>query len=340
MSNPNDRLEPLTPREAVELYEADRRDEVSDATLQSHGYRLERFVEWCEREDIDNLNDVSGRDIQRFKLYRKQQVSTVTLKSQMDTLRVFLRFCESLDGVRDGVAESVVSPTVDREDNVSGAILPTDRTETILAYLAKYNYASIHHVLLRILWETGCRMGAARAIDVDHVDLHDCRIELHHQPETDTPLKNGKRGEREIAISPDTALLIEDYINEHRHDVADDYGRNPLLTTEYGRITKNTLRAYVYRLSRPCQYGKDCPIDRDPDDCEAVESRMSASKCPESRSPHAIRRGAITHWLTQDVPTEAVSDRMNVTKDVLDEHYDKRSKRERMEQRRDYLNDI
>lgn len=253
---PNDtNLEPLTPREGVELYEQDRRGDVSDATLQSHGYRLERFAEWCNREDIDNLNVVTGRDVQRFKIYRKQEVSTVTLKSQMDTLRVFLRFCESINACIDGLAESVVSPSVDREDNVSNAIIRTERAETILAYLDKYHYASLKHALFRLLWENGMRMGAARSIDLDEIHLHDAYIELRHRPDVDTPLKNGGRGERNIALTGETTLLLEDYIEEHRYDVTDDYDRKPLFTTSYGRITTNTLRYRIYQLSRPCMYG-------------------------------------------------------------------------------------
>lgn len=65
---------------------------------------------------------------------------------------------------------------------------------------------------------------------------------------------------------------------------------------------------------------------------------MSASKCPDSVAPHAIRRGAITHYLAEDTPAKVVSDRMNVSQDVIDEHYDHRSEREKMEQRREFLN--
>ena len=334
---PTDELEPLTPREGVELYKQDRVDEVSAATLQSHEYRLERFINWCEREDIDNLNDVTGRDIQRFKLYRKQKVKPVTVKSQMDTLRVFLRFCEAINGVRDGLAESVVSPTLDREDNVSEAILPTEKAETILAYLDKYHYATPRHALLRLLWESGMRMGAAHSIDLDDLYLHDGYLKLKHRPESDTTLKNKKRGERDVALSPELVLLIQDYIDEHRHDVVDDHGREPLFTTKQGRMTKNTLRYHIYGVTRPCKFGEECPYDRDPEDCEATYRRYTASKCPDSRSPHAIRRGAITHFLSEDVPAKVVSDRMNVTTDVLEEHYDARSSQEKMQQRRNHL---
>jgi hypothetical protein len=64
--------------------------------------------------------------------------------------------------------------------------------------------------------------------------------------------------------------------------------------------------------------------------------RSQAFACPSSVSPHAVRRGAITHWLNSSVPEQVVSARANVSIAVLDEHYD----REKMEQRRKYLNQI
>jgi hypothetical protein len=57
-------------------------------------------------------------------------------------------------------------------------------------------------------------------------------------------------------------------------------------------------------------------------------------------SPHAIRRGSITHSLNSDMPENATSDRANVSQAVLDQHYDRRTKREKMEQRREYLDDL
>lgn len=65
-----------------------------------------------------------------------------------------------------------------------------------------------------------------------------------------------------------------------------------------------------------------------------------ASECQLSVSPHAIRRGAITNHLNSDVPENVVGDRANVSKDVLDQHYDQRTERERMEQQRGYLDSV
>jgi hypothetical protein len=76
------------------------------------------------------------------------------------------------------------------------------------------------------------------------------------------------------------------------------------------------------------------------DDCEALGARCGASKCPSSVSPHAVRRGSITHHLTEDVPEQVVSDRMNVSQRVLEEHYDRRTEEVKVEQRRGYLDDV
>lgn len=340
MTKPNE-LEPLAPTEAIAFYEDDRRSEVTEETLQSHGYRLQRFAEWCDDNDIQNLNTLTGRDIQHFRKSRSEEVNTVTLKSQMDTLRVFLRFCESINGVQDGTADSVRSPTLDRKNVRNKDIVRADKAETILAYLDKYHYATLEHALFRFLWTTGCRIGGAHSIDLDDLYLRDEYVELEHRPDTGTTLKNGHPGERAISIDTRTRNILRDYIEENRHDVLDDHEREPLFSSKQGRITKNTIRVYVYCTTRPCTHnGGKCPHDRDPDSCEALEGREQASKCPSSTAPHSVRRGAITHFLNMDTPAEVVSDRMNVSKDVIDEHYDSRSEREKMELRRDHLNNI
>ncbi|QDX40537.1 site-specific integrase [Salarchaeum sp. JOR-1] len=335
-----DDLEPLTPAEGKALFQENRRGEVSDATLRSHGYRVERFVEWCDANDIENLNELSGRDLQRYKMSRKSEVKKTTLKSQLDTLRVFLRFCESIDAVRDGLAESVIIPRLEPDERSSDAILHPDRAQHILEFLDKYEYATPQHTILRLLWESGARTGSIRALDLDDVHTQAGYASIRHRPETDTPLKNGEGGERDIALSAAACATIDDYVETYRHDVTDDHGREPLLTTKFGRMTVNTFRYHVYQLSRPCMAGRECPHGRDPDECEATEIRHAASKCPDSVSPHAVRSGAITHFLSEDTPDGVVSDRMDVSQAVLDRSYDKRSLQQKMQQRREHLPDF
>lgn len=216
------------------------------------------------------------------------------------------------------------------EERKRDEMLKTDTAQDILSYLSRFRYESTEHVLIALLWETGMRIGAVRSLDLADLDLTNNHLELVHRPTEGTTLKNGKSGERLVAIRGDPAQLIEDYVANTRHDVTDDSGRKPLLTTTHGRTHRNTIRRMVYRVTAPCFRGDSCP------DC----TENTDAKCPDAVSPYAVRRGSITHFLSNDVPVEIVSDRMNVSRDVLDEHYDKRSEAVKLEQRRSYLGNI
>lgn len=342
MSTPQN-LTDTTPEEALELYLRERSTEVTDSTLQAHEYRLSHFVRWCnEVSEVVNMNNLTGRDLHRYKLWRKEdgELNKVSLKSQMDTLRVFVRFCESIDAVESDIHSKVMSPTLSDGIGQRDVKLDPEEAEQLLNYLNRFEYASLAHTLVLLLWRTGLRLGGVRALDVDDLDTDNEHIAVRHRPDTGTRLKNKQNGQRLVALNPTTCTVIEDYIRANRPDVTDEHGRKPLLATDNGRPIKNTLRITIYRWTRPCMYQNSCPHGRNQDDCEALSKREWASKCPSSVSPHAIRRGSITHHLTQDVPEPVVSDRMNVSQRVLDKHYDRRTEEVKVEQRREYLDDV
>ncbi len=334
-------LEPIDPETALELYLTDRENEVTQATLYSHRSRLGHFVRWCDEQEIANLNELTGRQLYEYRLWRRSEgdLEPVTEKTQIDTLRVFIRWLEHVDGVESDLSTKVKSPALNEGDNIRDVMLSSDRADDVLNHLWRYEYASLPHVTLVLLWHSTMRIGAAHALDLQDYHASEQYIEVRHRPEQDTPLKNKADGERLVAISDNVRELLDDWIDQKRPNVTDEFGREPLLTTLQGRAHHSTLRDYVYRFTRPCVYGDECPHDRSPDSCEAM-NRDQASKCPSSVSPHAIRRGSITHSLTSDVPGRVVSDRADVSEIVIDKHYDQRTERERMEQRREYLENL
>jgi site-specific recombinase XerD len=322
----------------MEMYLKDR--DIADSTLRAHRRRITRLVEWCDAEAIDNINDLTGRQIHRFKIEAFESkdnggnYSKETIRSVMDTMRVFIRWCESIDAVPQGTSEKVQSPS---PENTRDEALERNQAASILKYLHQYEYASHRHSLVDLFWHTGIRLGGAHGLDLETVHLDENYIELHHRPEEETPLKNGESGERLVNISTTSARVLPDYIDHNRHDVEDDYGRRPLFTSKQGRRAKSNLREIIYGVTRPCVYTNRCPHDRNIEDCDAAGGVQDASKCPSSLYPHAFRRGSITHHLREDTPKRLVSDRMDVNMETLDKHYDTRSDMERMEQRWDYL---
>lgn len=323
-------LQPITPQEGIEWYLESRENELADSTLQSHEYRLSPFITYCQNEGIDNLNDITARDISKYKTWRKNDgnLNSVSVKTQMDTIRVFMKYLESINGVKEDIHDKIISPTVGKK-NQRDVMIESDRAKEILDYLSRYEYASLNHVLFSLLWSTGARLGTVRSFDIGDYDRDNQWLEAHHMPESDTPLKNKAEGERLISIKASMVQILDDYIEDIRYDVEDDFGRKPLLTTQHGRISRNFIRTTIYRLT--------CP--------EYVENGVSCNpsdphKCDDCVSPHAIRRSSITYYLSNDAPIEIISDRCDVSRDVLSKHYDARSETVKVEQRRKYLANI
>ncbi|MFQ3476717.1 tyrosine-type recombinase/integrase [Halonotius sp. F2-221B] len=334
-------LEPITPTQALEMYLADRESEVTKSTIRSHRSRLKPFLRWCNEKDIDNLNELTGRLLHEYRLWRREEgdINVVTEKTQMDTLRVFVRWLGTVDAVETDLHTKVLSPDLKSGDNVRTVMLEDEEAEELLSYLSKYQYASRAHVVVALMWHSMMRLGAIHSLDKPDYNSEEQYIRVVHRPDTDTPIKNGKDGERHVALTDFVCDIIDSWIADKRPDVTDEYGREPLITTTDGRAHLTTLRGDCYRSTRPCFYTGECPHDRTVDECVATDYG-SESECPSSVSPHAFRRGGITHHLTNDVPKNVVSDRANVSTAVLDRHYDQRDEQEKMENRREYLDNI
>lgn len=339
-----DELEAIDPSTAVEMYIADRENELSQATIYSHRSRLSHFTRWCAEEGIAETRELTGLNLHEYRLWRRNEgeLNSVTEKTQMDTLRVFIRWCESIAAVEQNLSEKVLSPSLSKGENERDEMVDPDVIRSILDYLSTYAYASTDHVTLLLMYRGLLRRGAVRAIDLDdaHLEEDEPYIEIHHRPETETPLKNKDEAEREIGLKRGTAEVLQDYVRERRHDVTDAYDRRPLITTEQGRPHATTVAATAYAVTRPCSIGAECPHGRDPGTCDAARDRQQAYACPSSKSPHPIRRGSITAWLRADIPDTVVGDRASTSPEVLDKHYDERTEHEKMQQRRRYLNHV
>ena len=182
----------------------------------------------------------------------------------------------------------VRSPDPRPGDDVWEVILEREDAETALEYLRRYEYASLPHVTLALLWLTVMRMGAAHALDVDDYSPEDQWFAVVYPPEQGTTISHGERRGRLVALCSQLCLHLNGWHRNRRPDETDEYGREPLLTTSQGRASKSAVRSYSYPYTQPCVYGAECPHGWSPDECEAATSDHR-SKCPSIVYPHAIR---------------------------------------------------
>ena len=285
------------------MYLDERREDASYATRCTIEDGLDVFVAWTNEADIDNMNDVRGRQLRKFRNWCKETSdnNTVSLNGIMSVIRRFLVFCVEIEAVYSDVPEKTPMPNVPDDQAVSDEKPTDEEVNSTLEFLEAHEPYSRRHVEFRLMKELGDRVGAVRAIDVRDVDVNERVIRLRHRPEPQrpdvrgTPLKNGSDGERSQNISQGLADVIQGYLdNPQRHDVTDKFGRRPLLTTRAGRPDITTIRRDIYKLTRPCTYTGECPHDRDIGKCDATISRH-ASECPSSQSPHPLRRWSIEH---------------------------------------------
>ena len=325
----------MKPERAVERYLKERKPEVSESTHYNHACTLNSFLEFCEEEGLENICEIDGFHIHDYKIYRREVggVNEVTLYSDMCTLRVFLKWCQSMELVDSGIVENMILP--DPDDDTRNTKIDADCVDQILTYLEKFEYATLRHALFTLLWDTGFRIGTARAIDLDDYYPEEQYVEIRHRPEQGTPLKNGANAEREVNVPSWVCEILDDYVQIHRTETTDEYGRKPLFSSSKGRTVRSNLRMHINRITRPCHTTGECPHGREQSECEAVQEYDHASKCPSSVSPHPMRRGAITYWLNEGHSKELLSDRMNVSVKTLEKHYDARTESEKRELRRE-----
>jgi len=271
---------------------------------------------------------------------RSSKIAPATLEGEMWTLKMFCRFLEDLGAVEDGLADSVRIPDLDQEDRSDDTKLHTDAAIALLRHFrsSPKDYGTRLHAFFELAWVTGARIGGIRGLDLRDVDLgENPYVYFRHRPETGTPLKNKLDGERPVALRRETADALQEYIDNYRHDVHDDHGRQPLLTSARGRPINNTVRIWSYQATQPCLHSA-CPHGKERETCEWTEIH-GASKCPSSRSPHPIRTGVITYLLNSGWPPEDVAERVNSSVATIKDHYDKADPEERRRRLHDRMED-
>ncbi len=315
-----------------------REPSIRETSFQNAKHRLSVFLEWCDERGIENLNELDGRMLNDFVRWRQPDIAAITLQKQLSSVRQALRWWADIEAVEEGLSEKLHAPELPDGAQSKDVFLDPEHAEMALEYYDRHHYGSRDHALIALLWRTGMRRSGVRSIDVDDLDENDHAVRVEHRPETGTTLKNGDDGNRWVYLGPEWFSILSAYLtNPDRTHVVDEFGREPLFTTDAGsRPVGNSIYKWTVRALFPCNF-QECPHDRSPSSCEAIGADGTLSECPSARSPHAVRRGSITQHLNQDTTPEVVSERMDVSLNVLYEHYDARTEREKMAVRRDNL---
>lgn len=321
-------------RKAISEYLDDKAIEAEPGTVDTHERRLRQFREWCDKNGIEMLSDIRPTHFRKYRKYKNSEgYAIMTLKSHMDTVRVFVRWCETYNHLPSGLEEAVVSPDVSDDDRVDLEAIDIARAKRITDYLRTYEYASREHVVFELIFHGTLRNCSVHSLDVADFDREEHTLKLRHRPDSGTRLKKQKDSERNINLSDDVAQIVKDWIDDKRPDAIDDHGREPLIAWESGRPPTQSIAKDVYWVTTPSCVGDECSCEGE---CPATCAN-NAHECEDSKSPKRVRKASITHHLDQGWPIQVVADRADNSVGIIEQHYDTASEEEKAERRRRFM---
>lgn len=329
------------PQEDVQLLEdlydrfLSRRQDRAPSTRAQYKRTIPDFIDFAQENAIDTTAGLSTGLVDSYvDSLQERYDSDSTIITYTKNVRGWLGWLN-----KRGKCEESVYLILDRDElgltpEARDEALPAPEAREILDNLRKQRRGSLMHALLELVWNSAMRIGGLNSLDVPDFDPSNNEIRLRHRPETGTRLKNGNEengvgnGERNIELRDCVITALEEYIEGERPNVTDDYGREPLFATQYGRAAKSTIRRKIYAATS-CRWTTGELEDQD---CDG-NCHPDSDVCPYSYYPHAIRRGAIVHHLSGGLRLDFASERFNVSIKTIKKHYDPRTERKRKEDR-------
>ncbi|QSG02500.1 XerD/XerC family integrase [Natranaeroarchaeum sulfidigenes] len=225
MNRPPKEPTDLSPRQARDRFLDKRSLENSEKTIRSYQNRLTQFVVWCEENGVDRVGDLSGWLLDEYERHlRASDNAPSTQKGKMTAVSQLVQYLEEIEAVEDGLSEKVHVPEVSRQEESSDKMLDTEDAKALLQYYrgSRGSFGTPDHVILEILWNTGCRLAAARGLDLGDYSSDHQYLDFRHRPDSGTPLKNDDQGERVVQISDPVCEAIDTYIRHERSGKRDD----------------------------------------------------------------------------------------------------------------------
>ncbi len=185
--------------QAVTAFLLDRRiGGATDATIDTYRLQLCIFLEWCSGLDLD-LNALSTDHLRSY-LASRQKASQSALFEAARRLKTFFRWCAQEDVCVD------IAATIRRPKTEQKVIQPlaVSQVKAMLALCRGDSFVNWRdRALLRLLLDSGLRIGEALALTPPDVDIENRRVYIRY----------GKgQKQRIVPMGPRTAKAILGYI--------------------------------------------------------------------------------------------------------------------------------
>ncbi|MCB1193443.1 MAG: site-specific tyrosine recombinase XerD [Leptospiraceae bacterium] len=245
---------------------------LSDNSIYSYRYDLNKFQNYLEKEHIDML-EVQANDIVMFLLSEKnRKVSTKTLAREVVAIRQFYRFLKDENQLESDPTDRIETPEVTRS-------IPEHLTiEEIDELFGKINEDNIYELrdkcIFELLYSSGLRISEACSLKLMDVEM-----------ETMTIVVEGKGGkQRLVPFGEKSLLILNKYLIKSRPEILKNRTCDYLFVSKKGSYIN---RKSVWRL---------------------LNLYLKRTSIKKKVTPHTLRHSFATHLIENHADLRSVQE--------------------------------
>lgn len=245
---------------------------LSDNSVHSYGYDLNKFAVFLGREHIDFL-EVKTNDIMRFLAEeKKRKISAKTLAREVVAIRQFYKFLKDENKLNTNPTEKIETPEVNR--SIPDYLTQEEIDELFLSIREDNIYELRDKCIFELLYSSGLRISEACNLRMTDVDLEGMSLVVE-----------GKGGRQRLVPFGEKSLeILHKYLKASRPEILKKRACEFLFVSKKGSFIN---RKSVWRLLN--QY-----IER-----TGIQKKVT---------PHTLRHSFATHLIENHADLKAVQE--------------------------------
>jgi len=246
---------------------------LSENTNMAYGADLESFMDFLQGNKINALNAVKRKDIVNFLMEEKDRgLSTNSISRKLVSIKVFFRYLQQEDLLKDNVTETMDSPRLWK-------ILPTTLTykevERLLSAPDLRKKLGVRdRALLETMYGTGLRVSEVAFLTLD---------DIHFDSDYIRCMGKGRK-ERVVPLGKKARDWITRYLEEVRPTLTNDpQNRYLFLTNRKGPFTRKTI-------------------------WKMIKKYATVAGIMKNVTPHTLRHSFASHLLANEAPLRVIQE--------------------------------
>jgi site-specific recombinase XerD len=153
---------------------------LSTSTIQRTCSAAKHFLAWCEEQHV-GMFELRIRHVDDYlALKGRQGWARLSVRTQAQWLRCFLRFAESRGWSGKGIAEAIMTPRIYQQESLPAG--PTwEQVQSLIASAGGERASAIRdRAILMLLSVYGLRSGDVSRLRLEHLDWDNEKLEVTH----------------------------------------------------------------------------------------------------------------------------------------------------------------